>query len=316
MEEKSVSVFLFTGFLEAGKTEFIINTLDVSMLSGPERKLLITCERGTKTYPADILAAKNIVSLTLEKKSELEKNNLERISALYNPEYIIIEYNGVWPVNELVKNKPDNWKIIQSVLVADAGMFLMYNKSYHGLVADKLVLCHMVIFNRYENKADVHELHSIVRQVNRSAEICYVADSGMVYSDDIEDPLPYDINADNIIIKDRDYAVWYSDIMEDASRYQGKTVTFKCIITKDPVLPENFFAAGRYIMTCCEDDMEFGWLLTFYPGFLNPGEENWYSVTAVIDTRYNANHQVYIPMLRITSLYECDPPLKKTADFL
>ena len=217
--EKYISVFLFTGFLEAGKTELIIKNFDAPILSGPERKLLLTCERGTTTYPADLLAAKNIVSLPLEKKSEIEKTNLEKITDMYDPEYIIIEYNGVWPVNGLVKNKPDNWKIIQSVLVADAGMFLMYNKSYHGLVADKLVLCHMVIFNRYENKADVHELHSIVRQVNRSAEICYVADSGMVYSDDIEDPLPFDLDAPIVEIGDDDYAEWYRDMGEEMKKY-------------------------------------------------------------------------------------------------
>lgn len=73
----------------------------------------------------------------------------------------------------------------------------------------------------------------------------------------IEAPLPYYIDADTILIKDEDYAIWYSDIMNEAKKYNGKAVKFKAMISSRPELPNNVFAVGRYIMTCCEADMQF-----------------------------------------------------------
>ena len=57
--------------------------------------------------------------------------------------------------------------------------------------------------------------------------------------------------------KDEDYAIWYSDIMNEAKKYNGKAVKFKAMISSRPELPNNVFAVGRYIMTCCEADMQF-----------------------------------------------------------
>ncbi len=45
--------------------------------------------------------------------------------------------------------------------------------------------------------------------------------------DNIEDPLPFDIDAPIIEIADKDYAVWYADMTEEEAKYYGKTIRFK-----------------------------------------------------------------------------------------
>ena len=46
-----VAVYLFTGFLEAGKTSFIKDTMkDPGFNDGKKKYLIITCEEGVEEY--------------------------------------------------------------------------------------------------------------------------------------------------------------------------------------------------------------------------------------------------------------------------
>ena len=69
----------------------------------------------------------------------------------------------------------------------------------------------MIVFNRFTDDMSKEEFHKIVRAANRSAEIIYEFSDDRFELDDIEDPLPFDINADVIEIRDVDYALWYRD---------------------------------------------------------------------------------------------------------
>lgn len=53
--------------------------------------------------------------------------------------------------------------------------------------------------------------HKIVRALNRRCDIIYEYGPNNIEIDNIEDPLPFDLTADVIVIEDRDYAVWYSE---------------------------------------------------------------------------------------------------------
>ncbi len=132
---------------------------------------------------------------------------------------------------------------------------------------------------------------------------------------DIEDPLPFNINAPVVVIKDDDYAVWYSDIMNEAVKYHEKTVKFKAMIGSRPELPPNVFAVGRFIMTCCEADMEFCWFVAFYNRYHEVKGDIWALITAEITVQHHENENIDIPLLRITELYECAPPEIEIASF-
>ena len=45
-EAKAIPVYLFTGFLESGKTKFIQETLEDKRFCNGERTLLLVCEEG------------------------------------------------------------------------------------------------------------------------------------------------------------------------------------------------------------------------------------------------------------------------------
>ena len=48
--QQDVPVFLFTGFLEAGKTKFIQETLEDARFNNGEQTLLLLCEEGEEEY--------------------------------------------------------------------------------------------------------------------------------------------------------------------------------------------------------------------------------------------------------------------------
>ena len=316
MSSKAIPVYLFLGFLEAGKTQFIQKTISDKRFGINENILLVVCEEGAEEYDLSQLGGKNITLHTFEDKSDLDVQFLFKLSEECDADKILIEYNGMWHLTDLLLNKPENWKIFQTVFIADASTFQIYLQNFGSLVIDKVNVSDVVIFNRYANRADVNELHKIIRSINRRAEIYYEADNGMMLVDDIEDPLPFDMEAPTIVIKDNDYAIWYSDIMNDTQKYHGKTVKFKAMITSRPELPNNVFAVGRYIMTCCETDMEFCWFVSLYNKYYGIQGEKWVTVTAEITVQHHETENIDVPLLKIADLYECEPPEKAIASFL
>ena len=310
--EKSVPVYLFTGFLESGKTSFIQKTIDDKRFNSNDNILLLVCEEGEEEYK--IPDCNRITVRYLEDSTELDPEKLKKMSDECQATVIVIEYNGMWHMSNLILNKPANWKIFETVLIADSSTFIQYSKNFGNLVSDKLYICDIVVFNRLKSN-DFDVLHKLVRKVNRKSQIYYQDDSGQMISDDIEDVLPFDVNSDFIIIKDCDYALWYSDIMNSAGKYQGKTVTFKALLKNMPELPENIFALGRNVVTCCEEDMQFCWFVALYNRFIVPDENCWVSVKAEIEVRYSEKEDIEIPFLIIKDMYKCGTPIPETASF-
>ncbi len=163
---EKIPVYLFLGFLEGGKTSFIQKTLANERFGKGENILLLVCEEGLEEYDFSELRHNNVTLHVIEEKTELDEQSLSRLSDECEADRIVIELNGMWHLTDFLLKKPDNWLIFQTVFVADASSFSIYVQNLKSLVVDKLNVSDVVIFNRYANKADVNELHKIVRSVN------------------------------------------------------------------------------------------------------------------------------------------------------
>ena len=201
-------VYLFTGFLEAGKTKFIQETLEDERFNAGERTLLLLCEEGVEEYNPDLFSAHNVFIEVLEDESQLNPDYLSKLQMKHNPQRVVLEYNGMWLLDDLYNAMPVDWVIYQEICFADANTFLSYNANMRQLTVDKLKSCEMIVFNRAKSEQDKLEFHKIVRGVSRRAQIAYEMENGDVIYDDIEDPLPFDLEADAFEIKDEDYAIW------------------------------------------------------------------------------------------------------------
>ena len=225
-ETRDFPVYLFTGFLEAGKTRFIQETLEDRRFCNGERTLLLVCEEGEEEYAPDQFADKTVFIKVVEDQSQLTKENLADWADAVNADRAVVEYNGMWMLDDLYNAMPDEWAVYQEFMFADANTFLTYNANMRQLTFDKMKSAELVVFNRFLPTMNKMDFHKIVRGASRRADIAYEDPKGNVVYDDIEDPLPFDLNAPVIEIGDEDYALWYRDMSEEPEKYENKTVRF------------------------------------------------------------------------------------------
>lgn len=309
-------VYLFTGFLEAGKTKFIQETLEDVRFNAGEKTLLLVCEEGEEAYAPDQFAGKNVYVEVLSQEEELTAAHLSAIVSRHPVDRVVIEYNGMWMLDTLYQNMPESWAIYQEILLADATTFLTYNANLRTLVVDKLKSCELVAFNRFTPQMDKMEFHKIVRAVTRRADIAYESGRGDVEYDDIEDPLPFDLEAPVVEITDDAYAVWYRDLTEDMEKYNGKTVRLKGRAAVDPRLPKGCFILGRHLMTCCAEDIQFVGFACVWDGAHPPlTSKDWVTVTAKIVLKRHAAYGKRGPVLEPVSIEPATQPEQEVATF-
>jgi len=311
---REIPVYLFTGFLEAGKTKFIQETLQDERFNSGERTLLLMCEEGIEEYAPELFSGDNVFCYTIEQKN-LNPSYLAELIRKNKAERVVIEYNGMWQLDLLQNNMPRDWVIYQEFMFAEAGTFLTYNANMRQLVVDKLRTCELIVFNRCDDSIDKMELHKIVRGVSRRTSIAYEYLDGKVEYDEIEDPLPFDINASVIEIADEDYALFYRDIAEEYDKYNGKIVKFKGVVAMGRSLPKETFVVGRHVMTCCVDDIQYSAFVCEWDKSNTLQKHDWVNVTAKVDVRY---HKIYAeegPVLVAMEVAPAEKPQEQVATF-
>ncbi len=312
---KDVLVYLFTGFLEAGKTKFIQETLEDRRFCNGERTLLLVCEEGEEEYAPDQFADKSVFIRIVEEQSQLTSENLSCWLRETKAERVVIEYNGMWMLDLLYSAMPEGWMVYQEFLFADSTTFLSYNSNMRQLVYDKLKSCELVVFNRFNGTMDKMGYHKIVRAVSRRSDIAYEYVGGKVEYDDIQDPLPFDLNAPIVEIGDDDYAEWYRDMSEEPKKYEGKTVRFKCRALVRKKLPEKTFIVGRHVMTCCVEDIQFAGLVCQWEGADTVQDDSWMILTAKINFKFNRAYGKKGPVLTYVDSVLCQAPEQAVATF-
>ena len=237
-EQKEIPVYLFLGFLESGKTKFIQETLEDPRMNSGERTLLLVCEEGEEEYSPESFKVDRVTKVTLESVEELTFENLENLTKKHNVDRVVVEYNGTWMLQQFFDAMPESWVINQIMTFFDATTFLNYNKNMRQLVFDKIQMTQMVVFNRFKGEFSKDDFHKIVRGISRRPDIVYEYIGGKAEFDEIEDPMPFDVNAPIIEIDDRDFAWFYRDLAENTQGYAGKTVRFKGMAAVSAKVPK------------------------------------------------------------------------------
>jgi len=286
---QQIPVYSFTGFLDSGKTKFIQETLEDSRFNDGERTLLLIFEEGEEEYDFSTYPGKNVWLEVLDQQTVTPKQ-LASLQKKYRAERIVMELNGMQQVGDLYMRFPEDWVVAQEVMFADSTTFMAYNNNMRNLVMDKLVGAQMVVFNRLTPGHDIMPFHKIARAASRRIDILYDYTDGTTQFDDIEDPLPFDINSDVICINDQDFALWYRDVTEEPQKYEGKTVCFKAQVAMLRRQKEGMFAPGRFVMTCCVDDIEFCGIPCRYEKSRSLDSRSWVMVTAKISAE---KHPLY-----------------------
>lgn len=274
-----IPVYAFSGFLDSGKTKFIQQTLEDPRFNAGERTLLLVCEEGEEEYDLSAFPAQNVYLEVIDQQTVTAKE-LAAFQKKYRPERVVVELNGMQIIGSFYQKFPEGWGIAQEVMFADSATILQYNANMRNLVVDKLSACDMVVFNRVPKGADTMELHKLARALNRRVDILYDHPDGTTEMDEIVDPLPFDLEAPVVEIKDEDFALWYRDINEEPKKYDGKTVRFKAQVARLRREKDGMFAPGRFVMTCCVEDIQFCGIPCKWEAAAALKARSWVTVTA------------------------------------
>lgn len=290
MAQKDIPIYLFTGFLEGGKTHIIQESLADRRFNTGERTLVIQCEEGVDELDPTAFAADNVYLETIEDPEQMTEAYLLSLCQKHRPARIIVEYNGMWMIDEFYRAMPQNWAVFQEMMFADAATFLTYNTNMRQLMVDKLTGAEMVVLNRTPSDIDKETIHKVIRGVNRRCNITYDYPDGHVEYDEIEDPLPYDMNAEVVEIDPKDYAIFYRDLAENMADYEGKTLRFLGMVGRDRSLNKNTIVIGRHVMTCCAEDIAYNGVVCIFPEAVPFKTRDWLQVTARVCVE---SHKMY-----------------------
>ena len=254
IDDEIMPVFLINGFLEAGKTEFLSFTMEQEYFQTEGKTLLIVCEEGDTEYDQELLKDSRTSVVYVDELGQMSPERLTELELLYNPERVLIEWNGMWNQDDL--KLPKDWMIYQQITIVDMSTFELYVKNMKSLLAAMVRGSELIICNRCDGIEDLERYKRMLKSMNTKCEIVFEDENGEIDQLSEED-LPYDLNADVVDIGPDAYGIWYIDCMDKPERYVGKVVEFTAMVLKSPDFPKNYFVPGRMAMTCCAEDMTF-----------------------------------------------------------
>lgn len=301
-------VYLINGFLESGKTEFISFTLAQDYFRIKGTTLLLLCEEGEKEYDKKLLKKSGTVVERVEDEKDFNPAHLLELEKKWNPERILIEYNGMWNCKDM--KLPFHWTVEQQITTIDASTFPMFYNNMRSLVAEMVRNSELVIFNRCDDvMKELGTYKRNVKAVNQKTEIVFEGKDGEI-SQLFEEDLPYDLKSDTLILDNLGYGIWYIDSMDHLERYVGKTVVFPAMVMKPRKFPAGYFVPGRMAMTCCADDMAFIGYACKYDKAQELKDRQWVTVTAKVCREYFEDYRGEGPVLHAVSVV----PTKKPED--
>ena len=302
-----IPVYLFTGFLDAGKTTLICRMLEERQLNlAGQPTLLLVCEAGLKEYPQELLEQYHIQPVRIRRMEECTQEYLTSLQETSGCRAVIAELNGFWPCSVIEGNMPENWVIREKYFCADANTIGMFSSNLQGQTGDKISYASSAWFNRVPQGNDGKELHSLVRQYGRRAEVFIQRQGDDTWTPyRCEEAVPYSLEKDPIDISDPLFGVWFHDMEQQPERYVGRTVRVCGVLIRvGPML-----AFGRNVTIGRMQDAEFWGLQAVSDESIELRDNCWYLITAKVEKGPDDEE----PILHLQSAQITRAPMQETA---
>ncbi len=305
-----IPVYLFTGFMDSGKTTLILDTLMGEQFNDGSKTLVIACEDGENEYDEEKLKKYKVSVEYLSDISVMNTEHFKELNRRHLPDRVFIEYNGTWEMAPLIEmEEPEGWIIIQTLTTVDAATFQMYLSNMRSMMLEQFFMSDVVIFNRCVDDTPKSSFRTTVKAKNRKAQVVFEREFGVTDPDD-DIGLPYDMTKDELDITDADYGIWFLDVMENYKNYEGKTVSFLGCVYNPPgrFKGGDIFVPGRFAMTCCVEDIQFIGLKCKYKKAGELPHKSWVNVKAKIKTEFAFEYKGKGPVLYATEVTPAEKP--------
>ena len=161
------------------------------------KTLLIVCEEGDTEYEQELLEATRTSVVYVDEPGQITPERLTELELLYNPERVLIEWNGMWNQDDF--RLPKDWTVYQQITIVDMSTFELYVKNMKSLLAAMVRNSELIICNRCDGIEDLERYKRMLKSMNTKCEIVFEDEEGEI--DELsEEDLPYDLNADVVEI--------------------------------------------------------------------------------------------------------------------
>lgn len=304
----TIPVYICTGFLNSGKSTFIKETLLRQDWIEDGTTFFIRCEEGEVEFDADFLEENEMYLLDIDDMNDMNKVFLKYCENMYHPAQVIVEYNGMWDLQEIMNaDFPENWEIQGVYSTVNGETLEMYLKNMRNILLNQLVESELIIVNRCGENVNRAGFRRSMKVQNPEGQILFEDPEGNIIPPTEED-LPYDVKAQHIDIADEDFGIWYVDAYENPERYVGKELSFLAQLFRPKNMPNNMVIPGRMIMACCAEDVEFYGYPTFLPGEAKIEQRQWVRVTVRFEFKKIQKFNPKQPCLYLLGLKKAEKP--------
>ncbi len=247
-------VYMFSGFLDGGKTTAIKDSLLDPDFNEGETTALLVFEQGDEEYDDEFLFDTNSQVIYYDSFDKLTKEEMLKVEKFYNPDRIIIELNGMDDETRLYEEDAfiPNWELAQALTFFDGTSLKMQITNMKQFVYNHVFNTELVVVNRVKED-DILYFRNTIKAINPRAQVVFMDADNNVYTN-ISSQL-FDTTKP-INVTDEDFGLWYIDALDDAEKYDGCTITMK--LKPIEVIREyrNVIIMGRKAMVCCSNDIQ------------------------------------------------------------
>lgn len=303
-----IPVFVVTGFLDSGKTTLVKETLMEQEWIEPGLTLLLRCEEGEEEYTKEYLDEKDMILLEIEEPEQLNAEFFKNCEKNYHPAQIVIEYNGIWKLADLLSIKyPRNWELQGVYSTVDGTTLDMYLTNMRNMLMEQLTESELIVVNRCAPQVDRSGFRRALKVQNPMAQLIFEDLEGKIIQPSEED-LPYDVKADKIVIDDDDFGIWYVDAYDHPEHYLHKEIEFIAQAFRPKGMAEDMFVPVRKIMTCCADDIRYYGYPCRLPGKQDIPKHQWVRVKAKFGYEAVASYGSKQPVLYLIQMVPTAKP--------
>ena len=241
-------VFYFTGILGSGKTTFIDKTLG-DLVDG-QKSVVICREVGDEEISAD-------VPVVYTDKFTWKK--FEEVQDQYAPDLVFIEDDGSQrpELDTLVRAFPEGWGLVQVVCMINARTFEHFMTQAPNQIIEKVMPASMIIINRCTDELAEMIRQQPLRTINRQAEIWLEFEDEHVENFMMEGESYFDLSEGELFLSEDEFPVWYVEALDYPDRFEGVTINVDLMVDKEGPADPEYDIVGRWLMTCCEADLQF-----------------------------------------------------------
>ncbi len=308
---KKTPVFLIQGFLDSGKTSFILATLKRDKLFSKGKTLLLCCEQGENEYSLEELKKRNIELINFNSEEEFTPLRLFELNKKYNPQRYIIEMNFLWNQDNITY--PDFMDIVQIFTIVDGTTFPVYYQNMKQQFNNAIQISDVVAFTKLNgDTSSIQRFSQSLALANYRCFYCLMNEDCLAEKEAFTSLVPFDKSKEEISIKENEFGIFYIDSFNNRKDYENKIVELSAWVAKSDKIKPNEFILGRKVLNCCANDIQFFGFLVNDDLNMNIKHNTWVHVKARCNNVYSKEYdeeEIVLTPIEITPIEPIVPEI-------